>query len=94
MQANKEVDELKLRLKILEGQRGEDRERLKEMEKLKQELDTVASMKEKAQGKSDTSRRRTIQFDRNFPRQAPGAAAGNGYHEKGMEGSFGGQGEV
>ena len=47
----KELDDLKAKLKSLENQRQEDRERLKELELLKSEFDSVVAAKDKVTGK-------------------------------------------
>lgn len=50
MPSSKELDELKARVKILEQQRADDRERLKEMERLRQEHETAVAGRDKLQG--------------------------------------------
>jgi dynactin 1 len=46
----KDFEETKLKLKILEGKRAEDRERLKDYEKLKNEVEQLQLTKSKLSG--------------------------------------------
>ena len=46
----KDYEELRLKLKILENKRAEDREKMRETEKMKQEAEQFLSVKPKLQG--------------------------------------------